>query len=274
LGTLSFIQIAEFIFPAQKNLFVLIIFFIPTISFWVSGIRAEGLILLFMALTIYYSVKWLIKPRASYAILTVIGLAGILGFRGVFLLAFIPGFVSWILTNILKRKPLYVFFIVYALAAIVFFGSAMISDKTSLPATVVSRQQEFFQLHAKTVLPLDSLRPSVQSFLKISPQAFSNSLLRPFIWEARGVLQVASAVGVLGFWIMFLLMLFWHEKNWIGSLVRPISLLCLFYGFSLVLLIGFVVPFPGAIARYNSIPELFMIIAFAITIKLRAKFKL
>jgi hypothetical protein len=195
-------------------------------------------------------------------------------FRGVYLLVFIPAFLSWLLTFRYKRKYLSVFAVVYTLSAIIFFGSSLISEKNNLPAAMVSRQQEFFQLHGNTVFKLDSLQPSFLSFVKIVPQAFSNTFLRPFVWETKGILQIVSALDIMVFWIFIFFLFFSPEKNWKAYLTDPILLLFLFYGFTLILMIGYIVPFPGAIVRYKAIPELLFITTIVVatnykTIKLR-----
>jgi hypothetical protein len=38
----------------------------------------------------------------------------------------------------------------------------------------------------------------------------------------------------------------------------------LFYGCTQIILIGYVVPFPGALVRYKSIPEVFLLLSFAL----------
>jgi hypothetical protein len=145
------------------------------------------------------------------------------------------------------------------LSAIIFFGSSLISEKNNLPAAMVSRQQDFFQLHGNTVFKLDSLQPSFQSFLKIAPQAFSNAFLRPFVWETKGILQIVSALDIIIFWFFIFFLFFSPEKNWKAYLTNPILLLFLFYSFTLILMIGYIVPFPGAIVRYKAIPEMLLI---------------
>src|SRR5579871_604354 len=136
---------------------ILIIFFFPSVSFWLSGIRAEGLVFLFMAISIHYSAKWFNNHKISSLILTMIGILGMLAFRGVYLLVFIPAFISWILTFIYKRKPVFVFFLVYILSASLFFGSSLLSERNNLPSSIVSRQQDFFHLPGKTIFRLDTL---------------------------------------------------------------------------------------------------------------------
>ncbi|HEY4876685.1 MAG TPA: hypothetical protein VIH86_13995 [Puia sp.] len=246
-------------FPEKKDILIIILFFFPTTSFWLSGIRGEGLIFLFMAITIYYSAKWFTERKISYILLSLIGIAGMIIFRGVYLLVFIPAFLSWLLTFRYKRKYFSVFAIAYGLSAIIFFGSSFIYEKNNLPAAMVSRQQEFLQLHGNTVFKLDSLQPSFQSFVKIAPQAFANTFLRPFIWETKGILQIVSALDILVFWILIFFLFFSPEKNWKAYLSNPLLLLFLFYGFSLIIMIGYIVPFPGAIVRYKAIPELLLL---------------
>ncbi|HLY68898.1 MAG TPA: hypothetical protein VKR53_04170, partial [Puia sp.] len=251
-------------FPAKKNILIVIIFFFPTTSFWLSGIRGEGLIFLFMMITIYYAAKWFTDHRLSRIMLSIMGVAGMIIFRGVFLLVFVPAFLSWLLTFRFKQKHFSVFGIVYALSAIVFFGSSLISAKNNLPAAMVSRQQEFFQLHGNTVFGLDSLQPTLMSFLRVAPQAFSNTFLRPFVWETKGILQIVSAFDIVIFWIFIFFLFFSPEKNRKTHLDNPVLLMFLFYGFSLMLLIGYIVPFPGAIVRYKAIPELLLLVFMAI----------
>ena len=273
-GPLLLFKLLRSYFPSKKTIIISILFFIPSVGFWLSGIRAEGLIFLFMVITIYYSAKCFNKPNLRYLILTVIGIAGMLIFRGVFLLVFIPAFLSFVLTSMLNRKAFFIFIIVYIISVIIFFGSSLVSENNNLPASVVSRQQEFFQLHGKTVLQLDSLQPTFQSFLKISPQAFSNVFFHPFIWEAKGILQIISSLDVLMFWFLIIILLIFHEKNWRELLNKPVLILFLFYGFTLMLLIGFIVPFPGAIVRYKAIPELLLLSYIALGINYKKTIKL
>jgi hypothetical protein len=111
-----------------------------------------------------------------------------------------------------------------------------------------------------TSFRLDSLRPSVASFIKIAPQAFSNTFLRPFIWEEKGFLQFATALDIIFFWALLLISFFFHERDWRKIFQYPLLLLFIFFGISQIIFIGYIVPFPGAIVRYKSIPELFLFI--------------
>jgi len=154
-----------------------------------------------------------------------------------------------------------------------FFGSALFSQKDNFLQAMVISQQKFFQLHAKTALKLDSLQPDFFSFVRVAPQAFSNVYFHPFIWQAGGILQIVAAFDTMAFWILPVLFFLGRSKEPINLFQDPLLLFLLFYGFTLTLLIGFIVPFPGAIVRYKSIPEMFLIMVFASGIDLRRIFK-
>ncbi|HEV3251265.1 MAG TPA: hypothetical protein VGZ71_09965, partial [Puia sp.] len=150
---------------------------------------------------------------------------------------------------------------------LIFLGSLYISPEKNLSGPLISRQQEFLKLHGNTRFRLDSLKPSIPSFIKTAPQAFENAFLRPYLWEAKGPLQILSALETMGFWALVLLLITYPENDWKKILLHPLLMVFLFYGASQILLIGYIVPFPGAIVRYKSIPELFLVISMALAIK-------
>ncbi|HXB29769.1 MAG TPA: hypothetical protein VNW49_08120, partial [Puia sp.] len=94
------------------------------------------------------------------------------------------------------------------------------------------------------------------SFIKILPQAFANSTLRPYPWEGKNLLQSISSADVL-FLIAGLIyfLVSPHRKEQIS---HPVYWFFLFYSLSQLIGIGMAVPFPGAIVRYRSIVFLLM----------------
>jgi hypothetical protein len=268
-GPLLLFKLLLSFLSGKKNVLIIVLFFIPPSTFWLSGIRAEGLLLLFIAIAVYYSYHFLQHKKLRYSLFAMAGLTGIFIFRSEFLVTFIPAFFSWTLCWKNPGKAFKYFAVVYTCSLLIFFGSLFFSDKENLPMVVVERQQEFFSLHANTVFKLDTLQPSVTSFAKILPQAFSNTLLRPFVWEAKGPLQLLTAFNITTSWILLILLIFYHDKKQRQLFSDPLLLLFLFYGITQVLLIGYTVPFPGAIVRYKIIPEFFMILYVSILIDWR-----
>jgi hypothetical protein len=251
-------------FPDKQRVLLLCLFFIPTISFWISGIRAEGLLLLAMALVLYYSTRWFQRRRTYYLGFVLLGMAAMLVYRAEFLWVMIPGFVGWTLTWQGRRKPIYYFAFTYVLSALIFFGSLWLSPDQNLATPIWKKQQQYFQLHARTRYRLDRLETTPRGVLRLLPQATANGFLRPFFWEAKGPWQELMSLESMAF--LALAGFFAIHRARSHSSWQPPSLVLffIFYGVSLVIAIGYVVPFPGAIVRYRAIPELLLVISMAL----------
>jgi hypothetical protein len=251
-------------FTRKKNILTGILFFLPLTTFWLSGIRAEGLLLLFIAIILYYTHKWFNgQKKVIYLIYIMLGLMGCLIFRSQLVIVFVPAFFCMMISWRNTIRSIYYFCAVYFTCIAIFFIGIIVSPEKNLSITVIKRQQEFFKLHG-TSFRLDSLQPSAASFIKNAPQAFSNTFLRPFIWEAKGFLQVVTALDIIFFWALVLISFFFHERGWRKIFQSPLLLLFIFFGISQIIFIGYIVPFPGAIVRYKSIPELFLFICMII----------
>jgi hypothetical protein len=257
-GPLLLFKLMARLFPLKTGMNFLLIFFIPSVTFWCSGIRAEALLLLSIAALIYNGQAHARKPGVRSVAGIVIGFLGLLLIRYQFLVVFLPAFGAYIIS--LKKKtgsPVY-FIRIYGVVCLVFLASLFLATPFQLSAPVREAQQGFFRLHGNTRYSLDSLEPGPVSFLKIFPQAAANSLLRPYPWEGKNGLQSFSSVdvlfmitGVLFFWLS-------HRRN--EQITHPVYWLFLFYALSQLLAIGYTVPFPGAIVRYRAIPFLMLVL--------------
>jgi hypothetical protein len=245
-------------FPLRVGMNFLLVFFIPSIVFWCSGIRAEALLLLFIVLMIYNGRQYARKPGWLNGIGILAGFTGMLLIRYQFLVVLIPGYVGYLI-SMGKKETSPLFFNRIFLAAIIVFGlSLFLPPAYQLSGPLRHAQQSFFLLKGNTRYGLDSLKPGPISFLKVLPQAVANSALRPYPWEGKNLLQSVSSIEVL-FLIagVIYFLLGPRPKHQIG---HPIYWLFLYYGVSLFILIGYTVPFPGAIVRYRSIPLLMLVL--------------
>ncbi len=243
-------------FPQRIGVNFLLVFFIPSVIFWCSGIRAEALLLLFMVLMIYNSQAYARKPGVLRVFGILAGLLGMLLIRYQFLLLFLPAFLAFSLS--LRKKensPLY-FKLIYILGALIFLASLFLPPAYQFSRPVQQSQENFFRLQGNTRYQLDSLKPGPLSFIRILPQAAANSILRPYPWEGKSMLQSISSVDVI-FMIAGLIYFILGPRRR-EQINHPIYWLFLFYGISQLIGIGITVPFPGAIVRYRSIAFLMM----------------
>lgn len=235
--------------------------FAPAV-FWLSGIRPDGYLFLFISLSLF-SLNRILKTgsRTDYAALLV-GVAGTLIFRPPYAALLLPSLIVWALIEKGHRRPGLAFFGVYGICFLLFFGSSLFSKTGGLPGLVVARQQAFFELKANTRYPLDTLETEPVSFLRLSPQAINNSIFRPYLWEAKGLLQIMSAMENL---VVLILVIFFSMKIARQKLWYSDGLLIAILGFAVLayLFTGLTVPFPGAIVRYRAIPELLLLAVMA-----------
>ena len=88
--------------------------------------------------------------------------------------------------------------------------------------------------------------------------AMVNTLVRPFIWEANGFLQVITALETTIFLLSILCIVYFAD--WKAVVSDPWISGAILFSLSLFLFIGLTIPFPGAIIRYKAIPELLLLL--------------
>jgi hypothetical protein len=177
-------------------------------------------------------------------------------------LLLLPALAAWYISVSSRFKAIWVFIVTYSVTAELFFASSLLSNQKNLPSIVVQRQQQYFALKGNTRYQLDSLRPTLESFVEVFPQSVINTIVRPFPWEAKGPLQAFYSLDILFFLFLFLTCLLKKDKDWKNYFYHPLTWVLLFFALSLYLFIGYTVPFPGAIIRYKIIGDLFILIAF------------
>ncbi len=255
-GPLLLFKLLSKEFPLRTGMNFLLVFFIPSVIFWCSGIRAEALLFMFMVLMIYNGLAYARKPGIRRALGILVGFAGLLLIRYQFLIIFLPAFAAYYMS--LRKKttsPVY-FTRIYIVGIIFFFASLFLPPSFQLSRPVQKAQENFFQLKGNTRYLLDSLKPGPLNFVSILHQAAANSTLRPYPWEGKSLLQSVSSVDVL--FLIAGLIFFLVSPRRREQISHPLYWLFLFYSLTQLIAIGLVVPFPGAIVRYRSIAFLLM----------------
>ena len=232
-------------------MYFLLVFFIPSVIFWCSGIRAEGLLLLFMVLMIYNGQAYARKAGIWPALGCIAGFLGLLLIRYQFLLVFLPAFLAyWVSLKNRDPSPLY-FNRIYLILILIFSLSLFLPPDPQLSRPLQTAQENFFLLKGNTRYKLDSLKPGPVSFIKILPQAIANTTFRPYPWEGKNLLQSLSSVEVI-FLIAGLFFLYRFAKPETTGFPSAVLAISLIMASSQFIAIGYVVPFPG---RHRPIPE-------------------
>lgn len=238
--------------PGSTTLLFLVFFFFIPMVFWTSGIRKDGLILFFTSLVFYHFNNYLTNRRIKSVLIAAASLFLLSLQRSVVAITIIPILATWFVAATGKFKPWLVFLVFFTIGTALFFLSPLIG--INLPSMIVNRQAEFLSLTGGSFVTLDPLTPDFASFMHVLPQAFNHSFLRPYPGEHAGLLYLGSAVET---WIVVALLslclLFRKKESKLTG--DPLMLSLLAFVILSYLIIGYTIPFVGAIVRYRSVPE-------------------
>lgn len=260
-GPVALFRIMHNIFPAKKIPVMLATFMVPSFIYWTSGLHKEGLIFLGFALIayhLYFGFKENSFP-VYRVLLILLGFSLVLILRNFLILTLVPAIIAWMLAQKLPYRPFIIYIVVYAASLIVFFAAKYVHPKLDFPEAVVIKQQEFLNLGGNSAVTVHKLEPTFISFLKNAPQAFGLSTLRPYPSDVRHLLSLAAAVEINLLLLLFFIFLFWRNK----IQMNPFLYFCLFFSFSILMMIGYSVNILGAIVRYRSIVFPFLIVPLA-----------
>lgn len=248
-----------------------VIFLYPPTTFWLSGLRGDGLLFLFFALTLYDFQRWLKTQYWRYILYSLLWIMGVAACRISFAGMLIPALIAWWLINKKETNALKKIFLVYGGASIIFWITAYIGLGSGLPGVIIQRQAEFMALSGNTRVDIDILKPNPLSFITALPKALDNVFLRPYPMQVNGLLQwLVIAQNFFLICVLFASLWLWVTSKKHVSL-PALWLPLLFFSLTIYLSIGYTIPFPGAAVRYRAIPELCLFLLASLLIQKQMK---
>lgn len=250
---------SSFNLQMQKEIFF-ITCFIPSTLFWCSNISKESW-LVFCLGSLLFNFSILIKKfnlmRAIYFLLFLVSLIYI---KVYFLFALIPALLAYFICYKVKNiYPIYFFLSVYTITFGIVF---IVKEQTTI-------QYLQFKLHSfqylaewaksNSIISIPDIGNSVWSLIKNTPVALWNIFSRPYIWEIKSVIWLPAAVENIVLNASILISIFflkWNKEK------AAISLLCIFFSITLLILIGLTTPIIGGLVRYKSILLPFLLMFF------------
>ena len=259
-GPIAFYRVMNHYFREAKIANLISVFLIPSFLYWTSGIHKEGLIFIAIALIMYSFYFGFLQDKWGWKrILAIIGsLVLMLILRNFLLIALLPGLLAWVTAQKSRYHPALVFGTLYAVFILLFFTARYIHPKLDFPAAVVSKQDAFLKLKGNSYVPTTRLSPTFTSFVLNAPQAINLSLVRPYPSDINHLLSMAAAIEINLLLFILVIFLLWRRRH--SFTFHPFILFCIFFSFSVLMIIGYTVNFLGAIVRYRSIifPLLFV----------------
>lgn len=241
------------------NSIKLVVFLTPSFLFWPSGLHKEAVVTCALGL-ILWSIQKLEfeKPKIIHVLVLICSIVSLTMVRYYVIILFFPAIVAYLLSK--KLKPIFAFFSVYFICFATVFTLQTIFPQINFFNDLIVRQNYFITLKGNTTFPMDPLVPTWSDLIQNLPWAFINPFIRPLPFECKEILCIFSSIEawiVLSFFLIFILYL--DIKKLIDS--RAI-LFCLFFGVSIMVIIGLLVNNSGAIVRYRSFVLPFLILGF------------
>ncbi len=265
-GHIGLYRVFKEVYKVNSLLTAAVVFLLPSVLFYSSTLHKDGIVLALSGVVIFNMWQMLQanKMVAKRLAFITLSLATIFFFRNFVAMAFVPASFAWWLSQLKKLSPVKTFCIVYIVTGILFFATPYISPSVNLPAYMVRRQADFLSIpKGNTTIQMDSLNTSPLSFAALAPKALQHSLLRPFITDmSLSKKLLPLALELIFYEGLALFFLFFRRKDF--SFNQPFLLFGLFFGLSLCLIIGYIVPVIGAIVRYRSIYIPFILAPFVL----------
>ena len=249
----------------EKSMAAVFLFFIPMV-FWTSGIRKDGLIFLFLGLIFYHFQLFLSDRKWPRIMIITLSLFMLFLIRNFVALTLLPALLAWGIATKGTKKAWQVFSLVYGISLVLFFLSA-ITGPVNFPRKITERQFEFFRLKGGSHIQLDSLHGDPLSYIRILPQALNHVFLRPYPGEQASLLFRFSSLESWFCIFLFLLLLLYPAPAARGIFRSPFMMTIIFYSLNNYLLIGYTIPFLGAIVRYRIIFETLLLAVITLHIR-------
>ena len=255
MGSIALYRVFKQAF-ANHHLCALAALLLPGTLFFTACIHKEGLIYLLLG---FFLLCWQRQLKKGFtitgSITCLVVFVAMVVLRSNLLLGLVPGVFMWTMTEKTTLGNKLNLLITLGLVAAAIMAAASISQHYNLFTIIINRQHEFDDLQGKSRLFLPLLQPGFRSFLSTLPYAIVNGFFEPLPGNAGQPVYIIFSIEVLLIWIMVLIAIY-HILRRNPNLSPPapgFGWFCTLLAISQLLLIGYVIPFAGAIVRYRSL---------------------
>ena len=242
-----------------------ILFGIPSIVFWTSGIHKESIVIFALGIILYNMDIVLTAKHTNRNILFSIAGLFILGYTRIYLLAFLlPLMGSIALYNKLEIKTSYLKVIALSAMLLVFVLLLLdlIIPNFSLTHEFLSRRTYFLNSPGNMSFQVEHLPHNFKGVLILLWEAFTNPFIRPLPNDCNYFLAYLASFESIILLLTIVALLF--SSNLKLVIKNPYALFCILFGLSTLFLIGLIVNNSGAIVRYRSIAIPFILIGLCL----------
>ncbi len=245
----------------SKRMLKFILFGIPSIIFWTSGVHKEAIVIFSLGV-ILRSVDSILNLRNTKTnmVFAFLGLI-ILGYTRIYLLAFLLPLIAAIIIYSrfdLKQSS----FKMFTACIVVFVLLAFVVDIYVPEFSVINeflvRRATFLNAHGNMSFPVESFPHNISALMILLWEAITNPFIRPLPNDCNKFLSYLASFETYTLLMLLFALLVASDKR--ALITNPYAIFSIFFGLSTLFLIGLIVNNSGAIVRYRSVAIPFILI--------------
>lgn len=268
-GLTALFKVAASEYKDRTIVFIAGIFCMPSILFWTSGVVKETFLVFAIGFMIYH-INRLCDGQGNiirHLLSLLFFIFCLLNIKSYVFFAILPGIITFAWIKFKRNNALIKLLSVHVIYFILLYSFSFEFTHHPVPELLRNKQLEFYAVangeHAKSIIRLPELEPTLSSVLKNAPCAFSVTLFRPHLFEVHNIMMLMSAVEN-AFIIILILANFYLllKKRKDKENASPLFFLSCGYVIITFCLIGLVTPVLGAVVRYKvaALPFLMLIL--------------
>lgn len=248
-------------YAERSKLLFLLIFFLPSLTFWGSGLLKEGMAVLLMSL-LFIQLNFLDSEVRTGAkrrrvIYIIVILLAVYLIRDFLLALIIPNLIIWrIATERPGNKVLK--YAIMSAGLILLIGVADLLTGTINIARSFSHVQAYFNINvSEPDYSFYALDGTIHNFIRALPWAVNNILIRPNILNSTGIFRLYTSIELILCWGFIAWCCLRKRKN----ALSPAILFLIFFSVELLIIYGLLVTDADTLSRYRTLPLFFMLVA-------------
>lgn len=258
------------IYPTLTKQCSLCFLFLPSILYWGGGVMKDSICLgavglLFSSFYSFFVLKkreWIHLLLIAFSAFLLFNVKQYIGFSisAVLIIWLIVNFFSSIKNNLLRRIAS-VMTILVAVGFIFIFADEILTsindEAVSLISDTINGASKNYEIingeSASSLSNIGDVQPNIKSILSKIPIAISNALYRPYIWEARKLNILMSALENMV--ILFLTLYIFFKRGLFSTLIKiftnQLIFFCFIFSIVFAILIGLTCFNYGSLVRYK-----------------------
>ncbi len=268
IGLVAFYKAVFSEFKNKERILAFIVFLVPSLLFWSSGVLKEGLLIFGIGVLIYCcfeffkgNFKWYYFPMIAIVLFLLLFL------KIYALMLLIPCLFSYWLIQKLKYKFIaLVYFSSFTLATLFAINFHLVKKDYNILEIITFKQHDFIKhaevLGSGSVVKIDPVEPNLTSFILHAPESLFITFFRPFIFESTNPLMIISGLENLFLFLLLFSVIIYRDK--LNNSQKNLLYFLLFFSITMYVLVGLVTPVMGAMVRYKVPALMTLVTAFVL----------